>query len=85
MNLIVTADYHGEVEAALGVVRYFEEKHLDAIIVSGDITHAGTAEDAEYLLNTLLDATPNVLYVSGNFDPRRSLMVLTAKALLSPR
>ncbi|WXG43816.1 MAG: metallophosphoesterase family protein [Promethearchaeati archaeon SRVP18_Atabeyarchaeia-1] len=69
MNLIVTADYHGEVEAALGVVRYFEEKHLDAIIVSGDITHAGTAEDAEYLLNTLLDATPNVLYVSGNFDP----------------
>jgi hypothetical protein len=69
MKLIVTSDYHGEVEAALGVVRRFEERDIDAIVVSGDITHAGTVEDAEYLLNTLLDATPNVLYVSGNFDP----------------
>lgn len=69
MKLIVTSDYHGEVEAALGVVRRFEERDIDAIIVSGDITHAGTVEDADYLLNTLLDATPNVLYVSGNFDP----------------
>jgi Icc-related predicted phosphoesterase len=69
MELIVTADYHGEVEAALRVVKLFEERRSDAIIVSGDITHAGTVEDAEYLLNTLLDATPNVLYVTGNFDP----------------
>jgi len=69
MNIIVTADYHGEVEAALSVIKLAEEKNVDAIIVSGDITHAGTLEDAQYLLNTLLDATPNVLYVSGNFDP----------------
>ena len=69
MKLIVTSDYHGDVEAALAVVRRFEERDIDAIIVSGDITHAGTVEDADYLLNTLLDATPNVLYVSGNFDP----------------
>lgn len=69
MNIIVTADFHGEVEAAIGVIKLAEEKKADAIIVSGDITHAGTIEDAQYVLNTLLDATPNVLYVSGNFDP----------------
>jgi hypothetical protein len=69
MNIIVTADYHGEVEAANSVIKLAEEKKVDAIIVSGDITHAGTVEDAQYILNTLLDATPNVLYVSGNFDP----------------
>lgn len=69
MKIIVTADYHGEVEAANSVIKLAEEKKVDAIIVSGDITHAGTVEDAQYVLNTLLDATPNVLYVSGNFDP----------------
>jgi Icc-related predicted phosphoesterase len=69
MKIVVTADYHGEVEAALSVIKLAEEQKADAIIVSGDITHAGTLEDAQYVLNTLLDATPNVLYVSGNFDP----------------
>lgn len=69
MKIIVTADYHGEVEAAISVIKLAEEQKADVIIVSGDITHAGTVEDAQYVLNTLLDATPNVLYVSGNFDP----------------
>jgi Icc-related predicted phosphoesterase len=69
MDLIVASDFHGEVEAARAIVRLVEERGIEAIIVCGDITHAGTEEDAEFLLNTLLDATPNVLYVSGNFDP----------------
>jgi len=69
MDLVVVSDFHGEVEAARGVVRLVEDRGIEAIVICGDITHAGTEEDAEYLLNTLLDATPNVLYVSGNFDP----------------
>jgi len=77
MDLVVVSDFHGEVEAARGVVTLVEEHGIDAIVVCGDITHAGTEEDAEYLLNTLLDATPNVLYVSGNFDPPEMMTGVT--------
>lgn len=69
MDLMVTSDYHGEVEAARSVAKYAKQRSIDAMIVCGDLTHAGTEEDASDILSTLLEATSNVLYVSGNFDP----------------
>jgi len=69
MKLLVTADFHGSIEASRKVSAKSKSLKVDAIIVCGDVTHFGSLEDAETILTPLTTLELPVLYVPGNCDP----------------
>lgn len=69
MKLLVTADFHGSIEASCRASAKAKHLEVDAIIVCGDVTHFGSLKDAETILAPLTALELPVLYVPGNCDP----------------
>ena len=57
---------HGHAEAVADVVAALGE--LDLLIVGGDITTAGTPDDAEEAIRSWLPLAPRLLALAGNMD-----------------
>jgi uncharacterized protein len=57
---------HGHVEAVADVVAALDD--LDLLIVGGDITTAGTPDDAEQAIRSWLPLAPRLLALAGNMD-----------------
>jgi len=69
MKLLVTADFHGSIEAAHTMSAKAKQVGVEIITVCGDITHFGTVRDAERILAPLITLELPILYVPGNCDP----------------
>ena len=57
---------HGHAEAVADVVAALDD--LDLLIVGGDITTAGTPDDAEQAIRSWLPLAPRLLALAGNMD-----------------
>jgi len=80
MKLLVTADFHGSIEAACTVSAKAKQLGVDIITICGDITHFGTVKDAERILAPLIALKLPTLYVPGNCDPAQLAEVQIAGA-----
>ncbi len=66
MKILVVSDIHGKY---MKIIEYLKENHVDLIILTGDITHFGTSELAEEILNEISSFDIPVLAIPGNCDP----------------
>jgi Icc-related predicted phosphoesterase len=66
MRIAYVVDVHDRFDAVVDVVRPLGE--LDVLVVGGDLTNAGTPNDAERALELWRPLAPTVLAVAGNMD-----------------
>ncbi len=71
LKVLVTSDFHGEVESAEKIKNVAVSGSFDCIVVCGDLTDFGPVEVGRQLLDVLVGSKFPVLYVPGNMDPRR--------------
>lgn len=69
MKILAVSDFHGSLEASRQAAFKAERVHADMIIVSGDITHFGSVQDAIELLLPIVKLQLPVFFVPGNCDP----------------
>ncbi len=69
MKVLAVSDFHGSMEASRKTASKAEKTHADVIVVSGDITHFGSVQDARELLLPLVKLQLPVFFVPGNCDP----------------
>ena len=65
MRFMLISDIHGSVKAVEAAAREAEKRDVDIILVAGDITHFGGADEAEMLLSRL---PGKKIAVPGNCD-----------------
>ncbi len=70
MNIIAGADFHGSEAAFTEFASEAEELGADVIIVCGDITHFGSAQEARDMLSILSGLRIPLLFIPGNCDPK---------------
>lgn len=75
LRILALSDIHGRTRY-IKLLKNRIDKEIDYIIVAGDLTHFGTLNDAERILEILREAlnTP-ILFVPGNCDPKELLNV----------
>ena len=69
MKVLVGTDFHGNKEAFEAFALKAEEKHVDVMVICGDITHFGSLQEAKNLLSLLTGLRIPILFVPGNCDP----------------
>jgi Icc-related predicted phosphoesterase len=67
MNILAVADIHGAVSQVRALLA--REEQFDLILIAGDLTHCGSAADAEAVVAPLLAAGKPLFAVPGNMDP----------------
>ena len=67
MNILAIADIHGAVSRVRAVLA--GEEQIDLVLIAGDLTHGGSAENARAVLAPLLAGGRQLLAVPGNMDP----------------
>ncbi len=68
MIVIAFSDIHGAYREVERVVA--SRKEIDAVVIGGDLTTAGTAREAREAIQALVDFGKPVMAVAGNMDPR---------------
>jgi uncharacterized protein len=68
VKIIALTDIHGHRDNLRKLTG--ELKNVDIVLLSGDITHFGTADSAAAIVKIIQDCGPQVLGVAGNCDPR---------------
>lgn len=70
INILALSDIHGK-ESSLGSIlaSTLNSYKIDAISISGDITHFGTIEDLRRMLYILAETGVPFVYILGNCDP----------------
>lgn len=66
--ILVLSDFHGSLEASRRAALKAEEITADVVVVCGDITNFGSAEDAGKILSPLTALRLPLLFVPGNLD-----------------
>lgn len=66
MKILAFTDIHGRVENFNAIRPQIEA--ADLIVLAGDITHFGRAEQAEHIIESLAQMNNNILAVHGNCD-----------------
>jgi Icc-related predicted phosphoesterase len=67
MIVLAIADIHGAVSQVRAVLA--REEQIDLILIAGDLTHGGSARDAEAVVAPLRCGERQLLAVPGNMDP----------------
>jgi Icc-related predicted phosphoesterase len=67
MRIIAFADIHGAYGQLEQMLR--RESHADLVVLAGDLTTNGTADEAETALQRIQAVIHSVLSVAGNMDP----------------
>ncbi len=69
MKVLAVSDFHGSLKAFRQVS--FKAKNVDAdvIVISGDITHFGSVQNAQELFAPILKLKMPIFFVPGNCDP----------------
>ncbi len=80
LRILACADLHGRVERVARVRDLVAEYHPAVVLLPGDLTHAGTGEEALTLLRTL--PVP-VLAVAGNMDGPRAVAEIHSRGGVS--
>lgn len=76
-TLLACSDVHGSYDVVPGFLS--REDAVDGIILAGDLTTHGTAEEARRVLRSWISILP-VALVAGNMDPRRLESVFAQEA-----
>ena len=66
MKIVYLVDVHGRFEAVPAALRKIGD--VDLLVVGGDITTAGTPDDARRAIESWLPLAPRVAAVAGNMD-----------------
>jgi len=69
MKIFQVSDIHGRLDIAELIPERAEGLKADLIVIAGDITHFGGAEEAEEVLRIISRAKLPIFFVSGNCDP----------------
>jgi len=67
LKLVAISDIHGNTAALNDAKKVIEKVKPDVVVVCGDITHTGDADDAVLVLRNIEGLAP-ILYVWGNMD-----------------
>ncbi|MEM0078858.1 MAG: metallophosphoesterase [Nitrososphaerota archaeon] len=73
MKILHVSDIHGRIDVVEKIVEKASLEDFDLIVVTGDLTHFGEVEDAEMILDRLVESGRQVFFVPGNCDPRALL------------
>ncbi len=68
MKILVASDIHGSVEAVEKIRSGSREWKVELVVICGDITHFGNANQAQMLLRGLSTPSVPVLFIPGNCD-----------------
>jgi Icc-related predicted phosphoesterase len=74
MNILAVADIHGAVSQVRALLA--REEQFDLILIAGDLTHCGTAADAEAVVAPLLATGKPLFAVPGNMDTQEAARYL---------
>jgi hypothetical protein len=66
MRIAYVVDVHGRLDAVASAVR--ELAPVDVLVVGGDLTNAGTPDDAKRAVESWRPLTPELFVVAGNMD-----------------
>ncbi|MDI9644178.1 MAG: metallophosphoesterase family protein [Candidatus Verstraetearchaeota archaeon] len=80
MRLLAISDIHGKVSSLNSILERTSD-HVDAITVSGDISHYGDRDEVQRILGILEGTGVPVYYVLGNCDPKEALGLRPSKAV----
>lgn len=69
LRVFIASDFHGNIKAVQNVISRVEELHTDVVIISGDITHFGSLQEAKEVLSLFGRLRLPILFVPGNCDP----------------
>lgn len=83
MKIMGISDIHGDIRQVEKIVK--ELSGADLVLVAGDITHFGTASDAEEIISLILSANSCVAAVSGNCDNSEVEQYLEEKGISAHR
>lgn len=67
MKILAISDLHGKFFRIDGIIK--KSDPVDAVVISGDLTHGGPPVSAVRAVSELKQFCPTVLYVPGNWDP----------------
>lgn len=70
LRVLAATDFHGDAEAFREIASKVKDSRADIVVICGDITHFGSAQEAKALLNPLVKLRLPVLFVPGNCDPQ---------------
>ncbi|WP_297436916.1 metallophosphoesterase [Thermococcus sp.] len=70
MRLVVVTDVHGKLEKVRKLTKTLAGLEVDALLIAGDLTHFGGAEQAKDILHPLRNLGFPLLTVHGNCDGR---------------
>ncbi len=66
MKILAISDLHGKFFRLEGIIK--KSDPVDAVVISGDLTHGGPPVSAVRAISELKQLCPKVLYVPGNWD-----------------
>jgi len=69
LRVLAVSDFHGSFEASRQVSFKAKNPKIDVVVISGDITHFGSVQNARELLLPLVKLQLPVFFVPGNCDP----------------
>lgn len=82
VRLLSISDIHGKVSSLSTILECASaSRRVDAITVSGDLSHYGDRKEVERILGLLEKVGVPVYYVLGNCDPREALGLMGVKAV----
>ncbi|MDI3501911.1 MAG: uncharacterized protein PWR13_82 [Archaeoglobi archaeon] len=67
MKVLALSDIHGNLNAIRRISQI--KRDFELIVISGDLTHFGPAEDAEKIVEILRESGKEIIAVPGNCDP----------------
>jgi putative phosphoesterase len=69
LRILAVSDFHGSLEASRRVSFKAKNADADVVVISGDITHFGSVQNARELLSPLVKLQLPIFFVPGNCDP----------------
>lgn len=66
MKIFFISDIHGELSSISEAAKLIEDS--DLVVISGDLTHKGTGEEAGSVINAIEKFNTRILAVHGNWD-----------------
>lgn len=69
MRILAVSDFHGSLEASRRLSFKAKNANADVVVISGDITHFGSVQNARQLLLPSVKLQLPIFLVPGNCDP----------------
>ncbi len=68
LRVLILSDFHGRRESFSETLGIFKRSRSELMVICGDITHFGSAKQAQSLLSPITRSNIPILYVPGNCD-----------------